>query len=403
MALKIRLSRAGAKKRPFYRVVVADSRRPRDGRFLERLGTFDPMLPKDHPERVRLNVERVRHWLDVGALPSDRVARFLGAAEIIPMPAQRNNPQKAQPKAKALERQAARAEKAAAAASAQAEAPAEAAPEEAVPEEAVPEEAVPEEAVPEEAAPEEAAPRKPPPRKLLPRRLLPRKLLPRRLLPRKLPPKRPPPKRPPPTRLAQAMARPKRKPPTEASPGAHGGAAAPIEPAPAGESRAKTVCLGRIVGAHGVRGIVRVQSYAANPNDLTAYGALSDASGARRFAVSVTGHVKGLLLACIEGVDDRNAAEALRGTDLHIARAALPTTEGEEFYHVDLLGLRAENAEGDALGQVSAIHDHGAGPIVEIQPPDGPSTLVPFTREHVPAIDIEAGRMVVVVAAEDGS
>lgn len=204
-------------------------------------------------------------------------------------------------------------------------------------------------------------------------------------------------------RLAQAMARPKRKPPTEASPGAHGGAAAPIEPAPAGESRAETVCLGRIVGAHGVRGIVRVQSYAANPDDLTAYGALSDASGARSFAVSVTGHVKGLLLACIEGVDDRNAAEALRGTDLHIARAALPTTEGEEFYHVDLLGLRAENAEGDALGQVSAIHDHGAGPIVEIQPPDGPSTLVPFTREHVPAIDIEAGRMVVVVAAEDGS
>ena len=111
MSLKIRLSRAGAKKRPFYRLVVADTRSPRDGRFLERLGTFDPMLPKDHPERVRLNVERIRHWLDVGALPSDRVARFLGAAEIIPMPARRNNPQKAQPKAKALERQAARAEK----------------------------------------------------------------------------------------------------------------------------------------------------------------------------------------------------------------------------------------------------------------------------------------------------
>ena len=180
-------------------------------------------------------------------------------------------------------------------------------------------------------------------------------------------------------RLAQAMARPKRKSPTEAAPDAHGGAAAPIEPAPAGESRAETVCLGRIVGAHGVRGIVRVQSYAVNPDDLTAYGALSDASGARRFTLSVTGHVKGLLLARIEGVDDRNAREALRGTDLHIARAALPTTEGEEFYHVDLLGLRAENAEGDALGQVSAIHDHGAGPIIEIQPPDGPSTFLPFT------------------------
>lgn len=142
MALKIRLSRAGAKKRPFYRVVVADSRSPRDGRFLERLGTYDPMLPKDHPERVHLNEERIRHWLDVGALPSDRVARFLGAAEIIPMPAQRNNPQKGQPRAKALERQAARAEKAAAAANA----PAEPAPEEAVSEETAPKEATPDEA-----------------------------------------------------------------------------------------------------------------------------------------------------------------------------------------------------------------------------------------------------------------
>ena len=141
MSLKIRLSRAGAKKRPFYRVVVADTRRPRDGRFLERLGTYDPMLPKDHPERVLLNEERIRHWLGVGALPSDRVARFLGAAEIIPMPAQRNNPQKSQPKAKALERKAARAEKAAAAAEAAANAPAEApAVEETASEETAPEE-----------------------------------------------------------------------------------------------------------------------------------------------------------------------------------------------------------------------------------------------------------------------
>ena len=128
MSLKIRLSRAGAKKRPFYRVVVADTRSPRDGRFLERLGTYDPMLPKDHPERVRLNVERVRHWLGVGALPSDRVARFLGAAEIIPMPAQRDNPQKSQPKAKAVERQAARAEKKAAASAPADDAPADATP-----------------------------------------------------------------------------------------------------------------------------------------------------------------------------------------------------------------------------------------------------------------------------------
>ena len=146
MSLKIRLSRAGAKKRPFYRLVVADTRKPRDGRFLERLGTYDPMLPKDHPERVRLNEERIRHWLGVGAKPSDRVARFLGAAEIIPMPAQRNNPQKGQPKAKAVERQAARAEKAAAAAEAKANAPAEVPAEEAPAEEAAADEAASEEA-----------------------------------------------------------------------------------------------------------------------------------------------------------------------------------------------------------------------------------------------------------------
>ena len=156
MSLKIRLSRAGAKKRPFYRVVVADTRSPRDGRFLERLGTYDPMLPKDHPERVRLNEERIRHWLGVGALPSDRVARFLGAAEIIPMPAHRNNPQKGQPRAKALERQAARAEKAKAAAEAEAEVTPEPAAEEAAPEEAA-EEAAAEEAPAEEAAPTEDA------------------------------------------------------------------------------------------------------------------------------------------------------------------------------------------------------------------------------------------------------
>ncbi|MDD9991863.1 MAG: ribosome maturation factor RimM [Rhodospirillales bacterium] len=161
------------------------------------------------------------------------------------------------------------------------------------------------------------------------------------------------------------------------------------------------MCLGRFVGAHGVRGIVRIKSHTANPDDLAAYGPLSDETGTRRFSVTVTGHVKGLVLARIEGIDDRDAAEALRGTDLHVPRAALPPTEGEEYYHVDLLGLRAESEDGTALGRVSAVHDHGAGPIVEIQPPEGPSTLVPFTREHVPAVDIEGGRMVVAAQKED--
>ena len=104
MSLKIRLARGGAKKRPFYRIVVADSRMPRDGRFIERVGTYNPMLPKEHPERVNLKTERIQHWLSVGARPSDRVAKFLGGAEILPMPVPREQTKKNLPKAKAQER-----------------------------------------------------------------------------------------------------------------------------------------------------------------------------------------------------------------------------------------------------------------------------------------------------------
>ncbi len=155
MALKIRLSRAGAKKRPFYRIVITDSRNPRDGRFIERGGTYDPMLPKD-AQRVTLKQDRIRHWLEVGARPSDRVARFLGQAEIIPMPAQRNNPQKAKPKAKAqarMEEERERVEAAKAAPETTEEAPVEeAAADEAPAEEAVAEEAPAEEVLAEKEA-----------------------------------------------------------------------------------------------------------------------------------------------------------------------------------------------------------------------------------------------------------
>lgn len=116
MALKIRLARAGARKRPFYRIVVADSRRPRDGRFIEKLGTYDPLLGRDDSDRVTLNEDRIRHWLGHGARPTDRVARFLGDARIIPMPARKDNPIKGQPGKKARERLKAAEEAAAAAA-----------------------------------------------------------------------------------------------------------------------------------------------------------------------------------------------------------------------------------------------------------------------------------------------
>jgi small subunit ribosomal protein S16 len=123
MALKIRLARGGAKKRPFYRIVVAEATAPRDGRFIERLGTYNPILPREHEERVKLNVERIQHWLTVGAKPTDRVLRFLDAAGLAKRSA-RSNPNKAQPGKKRAERETAEAEAAAAAAEAAAAAPA---------------------------------------------------------------------------------------------------------------------------------------------------------------------------------------------------------------------------------------------------------------------------------------
>jgi len=103
MALKIRLARGGSKKRPYYRVVIADVRSPRDGRFIEKVGSYNPLLPKDSEERVKLDIERIQYWISKGAQPTDRVLRFLDAAGVAKRPA-RNNPNKAEPGAKAKER-----------------------------------------------------------------------------------------------------------------------------------------------------------------------------------------------------------------------------------------------------------------------------------------------------------
>lgn len=116
MSLKIRMNRGGAKKRPFYNIVIADSRSPRDGRFIEKVGTYNPMLPREHADRVVLKKERIAHWLSVGALPSDRVHKFLAEAELLAPKVRREQTKKPQPKAKAQERAKAAAEAAAAAA-----------------------------------------------------------------------------------------------------------------------------------------------------------------------------------------------------------------------------------------------------------------------------------------------
>lgn len=117
MAMKIRLARGGSKKRPFYRIVASDSRMPRDGRFIEKLGTYNPLLPKDSEERVKMDMERVQHWLDQGAQPTDRVSRFLEAADVLPKK-ERANMKKAEPGKKAVDRKEEKATKAAAAAEA---------------------------------------------------------------------------------------------------------------------------------------------------------------------------------------------------------------------------------------------------------------------------------------------
>lgn len=154
MALSMRLSRGGSKKRPYYRIVIADARSPRDGKFIEKIGTYNPLLAKDSPERIKLDGDRAKHWLSVGAQPTDRVARFLDAAGVRERAA-RNNPKKAEPGEKAKERAEERAEKLKAAEEAAAEAAAAPAPEP-TPEPAA-EEVTPEAAPTEEAAAEAPA------------------------------------------------------------------------------------------------------------------------------------------------------------------------------------------------------------------------------------------------------
>jgi 16S rRNA processing protein RimM len=155
------------------------------------------------------------------------------------------------------------------------------------------------------------------------------------------------------------------------------------------------ICLGVITGPHGVRGAVRVKSFAAVPEDVAAYGPLEDESGARRFELSLAGTGKGVVLARIAGIGDRDAAEALRGTRLYVARAALPAPAADEFYHADLVGLTAVLRDGVVLGEVKAVLSYGAGDSLELRRPDGKVLLVPFTRAAVPEVDVAAGRVVI--------
>lgn len=157
---------------------------------------------------------------------------------------------------------------------------------------------------------------------------------------------------------------------------------------------AKQVCLGIVTGPHGVRGAVRIKSFTEAPEDVARYGTLTDGTAVRRFELRLIGISKGVLIARLSGVEDRDQAEALRGLRLYLPRSALPETEAEEFYHADLIGLEAVLGDGTPIGQVRAIHDFGAGDTLEVARPGAAPVMVPFTRAVVPSIELAAGRLV---------
>jgi 16S rRNA processing protein RimM len=154
------------------------------------------------------------------------------------------------------------------------------------------------------------------------------------------------------------------------------------------------VCVGVVTAPHGVRGAVRLKSFTAIPENVARYGPVEDESGRRRYQLQLVGSAKGVLLTRLSGVEDRNQAEGLRGLRLYLPRAALPPTEPDEYYHADLIGLRAALADGTAIGAVRAVHDFGTGDTLEIDRRDGPPVMVPFTRAIVPVVDLAAGRLV---------
>ena len=153
------------------------------------------------------------------------------------------------------------------------------------------------------------------------------------------------------------------------------------------------ICVGAIAGAFGVRGEVRLKSFCAQAEDIATYGPLATEDGRRSFAVRLTRPVNGGLGARLSGVETKEQADALKGTTLWADRAALPTLPDDEFYHADLIGLEVVDTGGASLGRVRAVHDHGAGDILEIYGAAG-VLLVPFTRAAVPTVDLAAGRIV---------
>lgn len=155
------------------------------------------------------------------------------------------------------------------------------------------------------------------------------------------------------------------------------------------------ICVGAIAGAFGVRGEVRLKSFCTEPAAIADYAPLYTEDGSRSFTVKITRPVAGGLAARLGGVTTKEQADALRGLSLFADRAKLPGLPDDEFYHADLIGLEVLDTGGQPLGRVGAIHNHGAGDILEVRPPGGRAMLFPFTRAVVPTVDLAAGRIIV--------
>ena len=163
---------------------------------------------------------------------------------------------------------------------------------------------------------------------------------------------------------------------------------------------AAQICIARIGAAHGVRGAVKLWTFTEDPLAVKAYGPLVTKDGTRQFEVTHAREAKGHLVATLKGVASRDEAERLNGIELYIARKKLPATGEDEYYHADLIGLAAVTPANEPLGRVIAIHNFGAGDIIEIAPPRGATMLLPFTNAVVPSVDLAGGRVVIELPKE---
>ncbi len=160
------------------------------------------------------------------------------------------------------------------------------------------------------------------------------------------------------------------------------------------------ICVARIGAAHGVRGAVKLWTFTEDPLAVKAYGPLVTKDGARQFEVTHAREAKGHLVATLKGIATREEAERLNGLELYVAREKLPATDEDEYYHADLIGLDAVTPANEPLGRVIAIHNFGAGDIIEIAPPNGATMLLPFTNAVVPSVDLAGGRVVIELPQE---